>query len=90
MTIAADMPTTTTNICFTSVHATACTPPTLVYRIIGTQITNTVAGSVHPRIDDITTAGAASVTPSENARPMRKRKLASDRVRASNRRSRYS
>ena len=30
---------------------------------------------------DITTAGAASVTPSENARPSRNRKLASDRVR---------
>jgi hypothetical protein len=39
---------------------------------------------------DITTAGADNVTPSESARPSRKRKLASDRVRASKRRSRYS
>ena len=30
---------------------------------------------------DITTAGAASVTPSDDARPTRNRKLASERVR---------
>src|SRR5580693_6495946 len=51
---------------------------------------STVTGSVHPRIADITTDGAASVTPSDNARPARNRKLASDRVRTSKRRSRYS
>ena len=78
------------NICLTSVQATACTPPIVVYRIIGTQIASTVTGSVQPRIADITTAGAASVTPSENARPIRNRKLASDRTRTSKRRSRYS
>ena len=58
--------------------------------IIGTQMASTVTGSCQPRIVDITTAGAASVTPSENARPSRNRKLASERVRTSNRRSRYS
>ena len=42
-------------------------------------MTSTVTGSDHPRIADITTDGAASVTPSESARPMRNRKLASDR-----------
>ena len=51
---------------------------------------NTVTPRLHPRIVDMTTDGAASVTPSEKARPMRNRKLASERVRASNRRSRYS
>src|SRR5437868_801379 len=39
---------------------------------------------------DMTTEGAVSVTPSENARPIRNRKLASERTRTSNRRSRYS
>ena len=58
--------------------------------IIGTQMTRIVTGSCHPRMADITTAGAASVTPSEDARPTRNRKLASERVRTSKRRSRYS
>src|SRR5580704_2766319 len=58
--------------------------------IIGTQMASTVTGSCQSRMVDITTAGAASVTPRENARPMRNRKLASDRVRTSKRRSRYS
>jgi len=84
------MPKTTMNICLTSVQATACTPPIVVYAIIGMQITRTVTGSDHPRITDITTDGAASVTPSDVARPIRKRKLASERTRTSKRRSRYS
>ena len=45
---------------------------------------------LQPRIAEITTAGAASVTPSENARPTRNSKLVAVRVRTSNRRSRYS
>ena len=53
-------------------------------------MTSTVTGSDQPRITDITTDGAASVTPSEVARPMRKRKLASERTLTSKRRSRYS
>src|SRR5439155_20892885 len=57
---------------------------------IGTQMTSTVTGSDHPRTADITTDGAASVTPSDATRPMRNRKLASERVRTSKRRSRYS
>ena len=52
--------------------------------------TATVTGCVHPRIVDMITDGAASVTPSAMARPTRNKKLASDRVRASNRCSRYS
>ena len=32
----------------------------VVYKIIGTQITRMVTGSVHPRIVDMKTAGAAS------------------------------
>ena len=51
---------------------------------------STVIGIRQPRIAEMTTAGAASVTPSENARPMRNRKLASERTRTSKRRSRYS
>jgi hypothetical protein len=57
--------------------------------IIGMQMTSTVTGSDQPRIADITTDGAARVTPSDAARPTRNRKLASERTRTSNRRSRY-
>jgi hypothetical protein len=56
----------------------------------GTQITKTVTGSGHARIAEMTTAGAASVTPSDIARPMRNRNDVSVRVRTSKRRSRYS
>ena len=84
------MPPTTTNICFTSVHATACTPPYAVYITIGTDSTSTVAGTLHPRMADITTAGAARTTPSEKVRPIRNSSAASVRVFTSKRRSRYS
>ena len=90
MTTAAAMPETMMTICFTSVHATACTPPRLVYTIIGTQMMRTVIGRDHSRMAEMTTAGAASVTPSDIARPTRKSIAVNVRTRTSNRCSRYS
>ena len=47
-------------------------------------------GSDQPKIDEKTTAGAAMIVPHERPRDRRKRKLVSERVLASKRRSRNS
>ncbi len=44
----------------------------------------------HPKIVEKTTAGAAMIVPHDIPRDNRKRNAVSERVRASNRRSRYS
>ena len=54
-TTAAPTPATITPICFTSVHATACTPPNIVYSTVGRPMPRMVSVQVpaeHDRQDD--------------------------------------
>ena len=46
--------------------------------------------TLHPKMAENTTAGAAMIVPQDMPRDKRKRNAVSERVRASNRRSRYS
>ena len=57
---------------------------------MGTPISATAHVSGHPRMDANTTAGAAMIVPADMPRESRNRKLVSERVFASKRRSRYS
>src|SRR5438874_2586059 len=77
MTTASSAP-TIRNICLTSTHVTACTPPTIVYRIAGTPISATHHQRFHPKIAENTTAGAAMIVPHDIARETRKRNAVSD------------
>src|SRR3954470_15165923 len=81
---------TTTNICFTSFHVTAFAPPAIVYAMVGTPMNATVAGSVHPNIDEKTTAGAAMIAPHDMPREQRNRNAVRERVAGLKRLSRYS
>ena len=74
----------------TAVHGAHGAPQQPGQTTIGTAIECTGTGMVQPTISDSTPAGAASVTPSEKARPSRNRKLVAVRTRTSKRRSRYS
>ena len=74
----------------TSTHVTACTPPIIVYSTAGTPISATHHQMLQPKIAEKTTAGAAMIVPHDMPREIRKRNAVSDRVFASNRRSRYS
>ena len=80
----------TTPICFTSVHVTACTPPTIVYAMTGKPITRIVAAKFQPRTIERMIDGAAMTMPHESARCIRNVNAASVRVFRSKRFSRYS
>ena len=86
----ATSPNTIRTICLTSVHATACTPPNIVYTAVGSPIARHVRGRFHPSTIDITTAGAEITTPHDMPRESRNNRLVNERVLASKRRSRYS
>ncbi len=87
---AAPTPPTITTICFTSAQVTACTPPNMVYSVVGTPMARAVKTRLHPSTIDSTTAGAETMTPTARPREIRNNSPASARVFASNRRSRYS
>ena len=79
-----------TNICFTSVQVTACTPPSIVYTVVDSPMMKIVTTSSQPSTMDRMTEGAAMMTPTPSPRDTRKKKLVSVRVFASKRCSRYS
>ena len=87
---AAVTPTMITTICLTSAQVTACTPPSIVYRVVGIPMARLVSGRLHPSTMERMTAGAAMTTPAPRPRESRNSRLVSARVRASKRRSRYS
>src|SRR5262245_21955559 len=81
---------TITNICFTSVQATAWTPPNMVYSAVVSPINRQVVTMLVPMITESTTDGAERIAPHDIAREIRNRNAVKDRVFASKRRSRYS
>src|SRR6185437_13021920 len=88
-TIAMSAP-TIKNICLTSTHVSAWTPPIIVYRIAGTPIRATDHATFQPKIAENTTAGAEMIVPHDIARETRNRNAVNERVFASKRRSRNS
>src|SRR5579862_3229587 len=58
----------TSTICLTSAHATACTPPNIVYSTAGTPMMATDHDTDHPNMAEKTTAGAARIVLTDSAR----------------------
>src|SRR5213075_198388 len=90
VTVTATIAVTISIICLTSTHVTAWTPPIIVYNTAGTPMIATDQPMLQPKIAENTTAGAEMIVPHDIARETRNKKAVSDRVFASNRRSRNS